>query len=45
MNNLIPPFDNLDILRKYKSLKRELIKKEGLIKVKFLLRVVQQQMK
>ena len=34
MNNLIPPFDNLDILRKYKSLKRELIKKEGLIKVK-----------
>ena len=34
MSSLTPPFDSLEILRKYKSFKPKLLKKDGLIEVK-----------
>ena len=37
MKQLIPPFDSLEILRKYKSIKRELVNKSDLIDVKIFI--------
>ena len=37
MNKLIPPFDSLEILRKYKTIKRELINQDGLIDLKIFI--------
>ncbi len=37
MKKLIPPFDSLEILRKYKSIKRELVNKSDLIDVKIFI--------